>query len=117
MDAREGLGGGRGNETVPDCDHWMWPNVTGTCTAQPGWCGHKLHHLSPSGLMQPHFLSSCGIEKERAEQRDQHDCWVLDEQLPEDSKGILFQPSGLGRAAKHRREFRAGHPCCHVWDN
>lgn len=36
--------------------------------------------------MQLHFLSGCGIEMERAEQRDQHNCLVLDEQHSETSQ-------------------------------
>lgn len=103
MDGREGLGGGRANET---CDHWMWPNATGTCTAQPGWCGHKMHHLSSSGLMQHHFLWGCGIEMERAEQRDQHraQCWMSSSQeLPKSescssSVGWAGQPSTGGNS-------------------
>lgn len=100
---------GRANETL--CQ-----TVTIGCgqmpPAQPGWCGHRLHHLSSSGLMQPNFLSGCGTEMERAEQRDQH-CLVLHEQ----HSGASQVNPGLSRAAKHRRESRAGHPFWHVWDS
>lgn len=109
MDGGEGLANGRVNETLCQAVTIGCGQIVAS-PAQPGWCGHNLHHLSSSGLLQPRFLSGCGTDGRSRAQGPA-------ELQPGASQGILFQLSGLSRAARHRREFRAGCPFWHVWDN